>query len=111
MTSPPNVICAQCGSVNPATNRFCRTCRTVIETAPVQQPVYAVPVYAPVQPRPGFDCPFCHTNIPPFRQSKISSAGWAILIIMIFVCFPLFWIGFLITEEQSICSQCGIKLG
>jgi len=84
----------------------------VVETAAAQQSAYMPPpVYAPLQQYAVFDCPYCHTNVPPFKQSKIAPAGWILLVIMVFVCLPLFWIGLFIKEEESICSGCGIKLG
>jgi len=33
-----------------------------------------------------------------------------VLIVMLFFCAPLFFIGLLITEEYRVCSDCGAKL-
>lgn len=70
-------------------------------------------VYAP--PGGGFgavlQCPYCH-NVGPARiESKVSTGGWVVLVILLLVFFPLFWIGLLIREEYYVCSYCGIKLG
>jgi uncharacterized paraquat-inducible protein A len=59
----------------------------------------------------GYRCPYCRTRARPYRRSQISGAGWAIFIVMILFCLPLFWIGLLITEEYSVCSRCGARVG
>src|SRR5882724_4540452 len=119
MSFPDSQACPACGAWNPVTNRFCRTCRATIDlgTGPqpqtqtqTQQPAQnystPIPMYAPLQAT--FTCPFCRTNLPPLRQSKISGAGWAVFAVMLVVCFPLFWIGFLIKEDVTTCCQCGV---
>jgi len=57
-----------------------------------------------------FECPFCHTDAPPVMRQVISTGGWVVMIVLIFVCLPLFWIGFLIKEDVRYCSECGAKL-
>lgn len=59
----------------------------------------------------GFECPYCHTDQPPSTRSQISPAGWVVFVAMLFFCFPLFFIGLLMTEEYKVCSQCGVRLG
>lgn len=65
----------------------------------------------PPAPAVGFQCPFCHTRLPPSVQSEVSTAGWIVLVAMLFFCPPLFFIGLFIKEEFRVCSQCGIRLG
>lgn len=59
-----------------------------------------------------FRCPYCGSSLPPTTISKVSSAGWALFwILLLFLCFPLFWIGLLIQDHFSKCSACGMILG
>jgi len=63
------------------------------------------------QPNVGFRCPFCQSNDPPEINSRISTAGWVIFVILLIACFPLCVIGLFIKEDYRVCSSCGIKLG
>ncbi len=89
------------------------------------QPFAAVPVYQPPSPQSGqqsnlpiinqnytgYHCPRCGTNALPIIKSKISGGGWAVLILMIFFCFPLFFIGLLMREETRVCPACLTQIG
>ena len=58
-----------------------------------------------------FRCPFCQSSAGPFHTSRISNAGWVMAIVLFFLlCLPLFWIGFLIRENYTVCRACGMKL-
>jgi hypothetical protein len=59
----------------------------------------------------GYRCPYCDTRSRPYRRSQISAGGWITFALMLLFCWPLFWIGLLITEEYSVCSRCGLRLG
>ena len=61
--------------------------------------------------RRGFRCPYCGSRDLPFVQSRVSTAGWITLVVMVLFCLPLFWIGLLIKEEYRECGECGMKLG
>jgi LITAF-like zinc ribbon domain len=65
------------------------------------------------QNRPLFQCPFCHTSVPPRVGRKISTTGWVVFILL--TCFlitiPFCWIGLLIKEDYRVCSMCGMKFG
>ncbi|MCS7079026.1 MAG: hypothetical protein NZ585_03115 [Chloracidobacterium sp.] len=74
---------------------------------PVTRPVYLH--YPPVTG--GFVCPYCQTNLPPRLISRVSTAGWITLVVLLLFCWPLFWIGFLIREERCVCRVCGGRLG
>lgn len=96
-----------------------------------QQPAYTPPSYnpyappvAPVRPAPvnrtqppqppsaaGYRCPYCKSTAPPFTIEKISEAGWIVFAMMMLFCFPLFWIGLLMKENQRFCSACRARLG
>jgi hypothetical protein len=61
--------------------------------------------------RRGFRCPYCRSTARPYVSSQISPAGWVVFVVMILFCFPLFFIGLLMTEEYRTCSDCGMRLG
>ena len=65
------------------------------------------------QNRPLFQCPLCHTNVPPRVGRKISTTGWVVFVLL--TCFlitiPFCWIGLLIKEDYRVCSMCGMKFG
>jgi hypothetical protein len=44
-------------------------------------------------------------------HSKISTGGWIVFVAMLFLCFPLFWVGLLIKDEYKVCCECGTRLG
>ena len=60
---------------------------------------------------PTLTCPYCHITSPTLVKSKVSTGGWILLIVLLILCFPLFWIGLLIREDYRVCSHCGSKLG
>jgi LITAF-like zinc ribbon domain len=76
---------------------------------PPYQSQYPQPQYRPI----GFVCPFCHTNAPPMKYVKVSTGGWIVFVLLILSCFGILlaWIGLLMKESYTVCSQCGIKLG
>lgn len=47
----------------------------------------------------------------PITRKKTSGAGWAVFVILIFVCFVLCWVGLLIGEEERKCGACGSRVG
>lgn len=59
----------------------------------------------------GFRCPYCRSPEFPVTRSKISTGGWVVFATMILFCFPLFWIGLLMTESYRECADCGMKVG
>lgn len=59
----------------------------------------------------GFSCPYCHSRMLPFETKRISTAGWVTFVVLLIVFFPLFWIGFLMTEPVRKCSGCGHEVG
>ena len=65
------------------------------------------------RPRRGgsFRCPFCGCNEAPITKQKVSTAGWAVLIVLLIVCFPLCWLGLFIKDDYHECYECGMKIG
>lgn len=60
----------------------------------------------------GFRCPFCSSSAGPRHHSKISTGGWIMFwMLLLFLCFPLCWIGLLMKDSYTTCRACGMKLG
>lgn len=73
------------------------------------EPVQVQPIqYQPIQST--FRCPYCQSNAGYIRQSKTSTGGWIVFAVLLLVCFPLFWIGFLIQDSQDVCVSCRVRL-
>ena len=70
----------------------------------------------PVQPRSsqspvaGHRCPRCGTPSLPEVRKKISSDGWLVFIILLFLCTPFFWVGLLMKKTYSVCPVCQAEL-
>lgn len=61
--------------------------------------------------RRGFRCPYCDSDRLPYTRKSISTGGWVVFAVMLLFCFPLFWIGLLMTEGHRECSDCGMRIG
>jgi len=59
---------------------------------------------------PRFSCPFCSSQRRPRTESKTSTGGWILFAVLIFVCFPVCWLGFFIREDHRVCADCGVRL-
>lgn len=58
-----------------------------------------------------FSCPYCATDRPPRMREEISGIGWGVMVAMLFICFPLFFIGLLIKNRYRECAECGVRIG
>ena len=134
------IRCDACRTLNDDNARVCTGCGTSlwltgreptgdINRRPVmqeeRQAAYTPPSYNPYTPpaaqpvvnsrqqppMTGYRCPYCRSTAPPFTLEKISEAGWLVFALMLFFCFPLFWIGLLMKENQRYCSACRARLG
>lgn len=94
------IACPYCGAQNATNARYCSHCMKVFSNNN----------FNAIQAT-GFRCPFCHSDKGYYLTSHTSSAGIIIAILLLLICFPLFWIGFLMKEEQRFCSNCRMKLG
>ena len=65
----------------------------------------------PRRARRGFRCPYCKSEETPLVRTRISTGGWVVFGVMMFTCFPLFWIGLLMKEDYRECYDCGVPLG
>jgi hypothetical protein len=72
--------------------------------APPQQYV----VYAPLGPV--LHCPYCHAHAPVRIEQRISTAGWVLFAVLLFITIIFCWVGLLIKENYYVCSRCGMKL-
>ena len=133
------IACGNCGQFNDETVRICRYCGAGLGPQPgptAQQQQYTppppymwaenTPTAAP-QPSPappaqqpyaappanalGYRCPRCGAAYLPTVEKKVSSEGWLIFVLMLFFCFPLFWIGLLMKQEYRVCPVCHADLG
>ena len=57
-----------------------------------------------------YECPHCGSPEEPFTRSEMSQAGLIMMIVMLIFCWPLFWIGFLMTENYQQCPDCGRRV-
>lgn len=57
------------------------------------------------------ECPACNSESPPVSASKVASEGWIVFFVLLFLCFPLCFIGLLIRDKYQACASCGIELG
>jgi len=66
---------------------------------------------AALHPVSQFRCPYCGSHDMPRTQTNISTAGIVLFIVLLlFLCLPLCWIGLLIQESHRYCVGCGMKL-
>lgn len=128
------ITCRNCGQFNDDAVRICRYCGTGLSPQPqAQQQEYTPPrpyawaesaplPSAPPPPVPqqqyaappavaGYRCPRCGAAYLPIVEKRVSSEGWLILVLMLFFCFPLFWIGLLMKQEYRVCPVCHANLG
>jgi DNA-directed RNA polymerase subunit RPC12/RpoP len=59
-------------------------------------------------------CPYCKYEGYPIMEEKISTEGWILFVVLLFVCLPLCWIPFVSRSfKQQIvrCPNCGFTMG
>lgn len=126
------ITCRHCGQLNDDSVRICRYCGMNLSPQPqttTKQQVYTPPkpyAWAESGPLPatqqqqqyaappnsaGYKCPRCGAAYLPMIEKRISSEGWLIFVLMLFFCFPLFWIGLLMKQEYRVCPVCHASLG
>jgi len=59
---------------------------------------------------PTFHCRFCGSSSLPVVRKKVSTAGWAVFIALLFVCFLFAPLALFIREDRTYCRDCGIEL-
>lgn len=58
-----------------------------------------------------FACPMCRSTAAPLERQKVSQTGWILFAVLLFCCFPLFWIGLLQKQKYRVCAHCNHNLG
>jgi DNA-directed RNA polymerase subunit RPC12/RpoP len=76
-----------------------------------QRPARYVGDHDPPLRRRRFRCPYCGSTEIPVTRSRISTAGWIVLVVLLLVTIIFFWIGLLIKEEYRECYDCGMRVG
>lgn len=87
-----------------------KTPQQVQPIPPAPPPYHAPQTNHPAHQR-GYRCPRCNSNALPIGRAQISEAGWITFVLMLVFCFPLFFIGLLMTEEYRVCPVCYAKVG
>ncbi|HEX8144222.1 MAG TPA: LITAF-like zinc ribbon domain-containing protein [Pyrinomonadaceae bacterium] len=122
------VACRNCGQFNDDAVRICRFCGTSLAPQPqaTQQKEYTPPPpygwaegsppavaqpYAAPPAVAGYRCPRCGAAYLPIVESKVSSEGMLIFVLLLFFCLPLCWIGLLMKQETRVCPVCHANLG
>jgi hypothetical protein len=60
----------------------------------------------------GFRCAVCGCTATPILKQRISTAGWIVFAVLIFLCIFLCWIPLITMREQShACPQCRALVG
>ncbi len=57
-----------------------------------------------------FRCPQCASQLMPYVERRISTAGWITFAVLLVFFFPLFWVGFLVKEDVAVCQTCRTKI-
>jgi DNA-directed RNA polymerase subunit M/transcription elongation factor TFIIS len=112
--------CPSCGTIfTTALEDKPSAVRTAVKPTTSNGPTRTVPDVTAAPPTPSaefrarssFRCPNCQSDRPPMVSKQISAAGWITFAVLLVTCFPLFWIGLLITEPVRRCADCGTNLG
>ena len=83
----------------------------VSKVKPVVEAFANKPTPSPTNPQPTFTCPFCGSHAGVNEVYKTSQMGWIIVIgLLLFLCFPLFWIGFFFRDRTLYCRSCNMAL-
>jgi DNA-directed RNA polymerase subunit RPC12/RpoP len=56
------------------------------------------------------ECPNCGYEGVPYTRKEMAPEGLILLIVMLFVFFPLFFLGLLMKQEYELCEECGFKI-
>lgn len=88
--------------------------RNIGPTARPSQPT-PTPTPTPTPPRPSprpvVTCPYCGQAAGVYYKSEVTTAGKIFTIVLfLFMCLPLFWIGLLIRERKCYCNACHMLL-
>ncbi len=114
------VGCPYCGGANTVdtgvSTRFqCAHCANLFEVGVPQQAqadtAAVLSFLAAKENEIGFRCPFCKTKRRPNSVTTITTGGWIFFWMMLFMCFPLCFIGLAMRQQETYCSSCRTRLG
>lgn len=57
----------------------------------------------------GYRCPYCDCDELPRRETRISTAGWIVLILLLLF-FPINLIGLFLRDTYHVCPDCGLRV-
>ena len=57
-----------------------------------------------------FRCPFCGSREPPLTRQQVSGEGIFVFCLLLLFCFPLCFIGLLLTKTTHTCADCGVRM-
>ena len=57
-----------------------------------------------------FRCPFCRSREEPLTRQQVSGEGIFVFCLLLLFCFPLCFIGLLLTKTVHTCAACGVRL-
>jgi hypothetical protein len=56
------------------------------------------------------DCPNCDREVSPYERKEIAVEGWIVLGVLLFVFWPLCFIGLFMKSTFEVCPECGFKI-
>jgi DNA-directed RNA polymerase subunit RPC12/RpoP len=56
------------------------------------------------------ECPNCGHVGEPYERKEMAQEGWIVLVVLLLVFFPLFFIGLLMKQTYLVCWECGYKI-
>ena len=114
---PINFACPYCSSMLEISEALtgetaqCSGCRGLVVVPGGARASTAKIGGVPVATNPTFRCPYCGSNALPVVRKKVSTAGWAVFIALLFVCFLFAPLALSIREDRTYCRSCGLGLG
>jgi DNA-directed RNA polymerase subunit RPC12/RpoP len=112
--SPRRDTCLECGRDLGDQQRVqtCGDCGSLLCSAGCyrEHRYHAHPKRKKKQPAEFIECRHCGSTERPYSSSSISEGGWILFVVLLFLFFPLCWIGLLITEQRETCADCGARI-
>lgn len=63
----------------------------------------------PMQGPPPWTCRACGLQGQAMVQEKVSLAGWIVFALLLFVCFPLCFVGLFMKDKIAVCPRCRVQ--
>jgi rubredoxin len=88
----------------------CSGCRGLVVVPGKPRSSIGIAGGSPLATTSTFRCPFCGSSSLPVVRKKVSVAGWAVFIALLFVCFLFAPFALFIREDRRYCGDCRIEL-